>query len=215
MYNSILVTSICLYRPPYSKQNNNTNNMFLDEFPDFLHSLGDSKGAVTVMGDINFHFENQHDSEVCKLKSLLDDCCLQQLVNQPTHRCGHTLDWVIIRDDSVIIDNVDVIDTALSDHRTVFSSLSPRKPGHAKQQVTSRNLRRIVPTGSQTNVSQVASSLAECPDSELIVEFNVSLRNILDRHALLVTRTVSARTSALWIIQELKAVKCNLHKAER
>ena len=42
------------------------------------------------MTDFNFHFENQQDSEVFKLKSLLNDCCLQQLVNQLTHRCGHT-----------------------------------------------------------------------------------------------------------------------------
>ena len=175
---------------------------------------------MTVKGrllwwETNFYFDNQHDSEVCKLKSLLNDYCLQQLVNQPTHRCGHTLDWVIIRDDSVIIDNVGVIDTALSDHRTVFSSLSPRKPGRAKQQVTSRNLRRIDPTRFQTDISQLASSLAECPDSELIVEFNASLRNILYRHAPLVTRIVPARPPVPWITEEVKATKCNLCKAER
>ena len=103
--------------------------MFLDEFPDFLHSLGDRKGEVILMGNFNFHFDSWHDSEVCKLKSLLNDCCLQQLVGQPAHRCGHTLDWMIVRDDSVIIDILDVINTALSDHRKVFCSLSLRKPG--------------------------------------------------------------------------------------
>ena len=98
VYNSVSVTLICLYRPPYSKQTNNTNKMVLDEFPDFLHPLSDKKGEVIVMGDFHFHFDSQHDSEVCKLKSLLNDCCLQQLVGQPTHRCGHTLDWVIVCD---------------------------------------------------------------------------------------------------------------------
>ena len=148
------------------------------------------------------------------MKSLLNDYCLRQLVNQPTHRCGHTLDWVIIRDDSVMIDSVDVIDTALFDRRTVFSSLSLRKPGRAKQQVRSRNLRRIDPTRFQTDISQLASSLAEYPDSELIVEFNASLRNILYRHAPLVTRIVPARPSVPWITEEVKAAKCNLRKAE-
>ena len=148
------------------------------------------------MGDFNFHFYSQHDSEVCKLKSLLNDCCLQQLVGQPTHRCGHTLDWVTVRDDSVIIDCLGVADTELSDHRTVFCSLSARKPDRVKQKMTSRNLRRIDPTRFQTDVSQVASSLAECPDCELLEELNASLRNALDRHAPLVTRTVTARSSA-------------------
>ena len=98
MYNRVSVTFICLYRPPFSKQNTNTNKMFLDEFPGFLHSLSDRKGVAVVMGDFNFHFDSQHDSEVRKLNSLPNDCCLQQLVGQPTHRCGHTLDWVIVRD---------------------------------------------------------------------------------------------------------------------
>ena len=147
---------------------------------------------------------------MCKLKSLLSDCCLQQLVGQPTHRCGHTLDWVIVRDDSVIIDSLDVVDKALSDHRTVFCSLSLRKPGRVKQQVTSRNLRRIDPARFQTDVSQVASSLAECPDCELLEKLNASLRNVLDRPAPLVTRTVTARPSTPWITEEVKAAECNL-----
>ena len=122
---------------------------------------------------------------------------------------------MIIRDESIITDSVDVIDTALSDLRTVFCSLSLRKPGRAKQQVTSRNLRRIDPTRFQTDVSQVASSLAECPDSELLVKFNAALRNVLDRHAPLVTRTVTVRPSAPLITEEVKPAKCNLRKAER
>ena len=69
-----------------------------------------------------------------------------------------------------------MIDTALSDHRTVLCSLSLRKPSRAKQQVKSRNLRRIDPTRFQTDVSQVASPLAECYDSELLVHFAASLR---------------------------------------
>ena len=92
------------------------------------------------MGDFHFHFDSQYDSEVCKLKSLLNDCCLRQLVGQPAHRCGNTLDWVIVRDDSVIIDSLDLVDTALSDLSTVFFSFSLRKPGRVEQQVTSRNL---------------------------------------------------------------------------
>ena len=146
---------------------------------------------------------------------MLNDCCLQQLVGEPTHRCGHALDWVIVRDDSVIIDSLDVVDTALSDHRTVFCSLSLRKPGRVKQQVTSRNFVRIEPTRFQIDVSLGASSLAESPDCELLEELNASLRNVLDRHAPLVTRTVTARPSAPWITEEVKAAKCNVRNAER
>ena len=112
---------------------------------------------------------------------------------------------------TVIIESLDVVDSALSDHRTVFCSLSLRKPGRVKQQETSRNLRRIDPTGFQTDVSQVASSLAECPDCELLEELNTSLRNVFDRHAPQITRTPVRSVDH----REVKAVKCNLRKAER
>ena len=45
--------------------------MFLDQLPDFLHSLSDGKREIIVMGDFNLTFENERDSEVCKLRSLL------------------------------------------------------------------------------------------------------------------------------------------------
>ena len=101
------------------------------------------------------------------------------------------MDWVIIvHDDFPAIHSLDIICIALSDHRTVFCELSRRKPSSAKQQVTSRNLRRIDPTSFQTDVSQVVSSLAQYPDREVLGKFNASLRNFLDREAPLVIRTV-------------------------
>ena len=52
--------------------------MFVDEFPDFLHSLSDSIREVIIMGDFNnFHFDNQLDSELRKLMSLLKNFWLQ------------------------------------------------------------------------------------------------------------------------------------------
>ena len=64
--NSVSVALICLCRPTHGKQNKNTNKMFLDKFPDFLHSLSDSTGDVIVMKVSDFHLDNQHDCEVCK-----------------------------------------------------------------------------------------------------------------------------------------------------
>ena len=109
---------------------------FLDQFPDFLHLLRDSK-EIIVVGDINCHFENKHNSELCKLRSLLNDCCFKQLMKRPAPPGSHLLDWVIVCGDSPIVSSLNVMNTvALSDHMTVFCTLSPRKPSSTKQQVT-------------------------------------------------------------------------------
>ena len=148
----------------------------LDQFPDFLLSLSDGNGEIIVGGDFNFRFENEHDNEVCKIRSLLNDCCLKQLVNQPISSLWPHL----VRDDSPIVHSLDLTDIVLSEHRTVFCKLALRKPSRGKQQVRSRNLRRIEPTSFQTDISQVVSLLAECPDSELLAECYASLSNVLD-----------------------------------
>ena len=56
--------------------------MFLDEFQDFRHSFGDSKGEVIVMADFKFISTT---STAVKVTSLLNGCCLRQLINQPNH----------------------------------------------------------------------------------------------------------------------------------
>ena len=61
------------------KQKNKKNTkMFLDEFQDFRHSFGDSKGEVIVMEDFKFISTT---STAVKVTLLLNDCCLQQLIN--------------------------------------------------------------------------------------------------------------------------------------
>ena len=134
MYNSVSFTLVSLYRSPHSKQNKCTNKMFLDQFPDFLLSLSDGNGEIIVGDDFNFRFENEHDNKVCKLRSLLNDCCLKQLVNQPILSLWPHLGLGYCPDDSPIVHCHDVIDTVLSEHRTVFCKLAMRRPTRAKQQ---------------------------------------------------------------------------------
>ena len=45
--------------------------MFLDEFPDFRHSLDDSKWEVIVMADFNFMSTT---STTVNMTSVLNDC---------------------------------------------------------------------------------------------------------------------------------------------
>ena len=122
----ISLTLVCLYRTPRSKLNKSTNKMFLDQFPVFLHSLSDRKRKITVVGDFNFHFANEHDSEVCKLRSLLNDCCLKELVNQQTQLCVHTFACGIKLDSLELTDiSFHCLNTGLSPVSFVWCNEAP------------------------------------------------------------------------------------------
>ena len=60
------------------QQQQKPTKMFLDDFPDFRHSLGDNNGEVIVMADFKFISTT---STAVKVTSLPNDCCLQQLIN--------------------------------------------------------------------------------------------------------------------------------------
>ena len=88
----ILQCSLVFTVPPPSRQNKLTNAMFLEQFSDLLESYV-SCDRLFVVGDLNVHFDTPSDPSTSALNVVLDNRTFHQLVNVPTHRRGHTLDW--------------------------------------------------------------------------------------------------------------------------
>ena len=59
---------------------------------------------------------------------VLDNLSLQQLVTVPTHRLGHTLDWLITNRVTDVL-NLTVVHLLLLDHFIISFDLSMRKHG--------------------------------------------------------------------------------------
>ena len=95
--NSLVVDIVILYRPPPSKKNKLTTAMFIHEFQDYLSQLTLSNNQIIIAGDINISWNDTNCSDTAKLKDTLDMLNVTQLVSQPTHILGNTLDWVITR----------------------------------------------------------------------------------------------------------------------
>ena len=53
---------------------------------------------LMIVGDFNIHVDDSTDTHAGKLLDVLTSHSLQQNVKSPTHRHGHTLDLVIMRD---------------------------------------------------------------------------------------------------------------------
>ena len=108
------VVFLSVYRPPPSRKNKLTNAMFLEQFTDLLESYV-SCDRLFVVGDLNVHFDNPSDPCTAALNAVLANLSLEQLVNIPTHRRGHTLDWLITNRATGVLD-LTVADMLLSDH---------------------------------------------------------------------------------------------------
>ena len=203
------ITIIALYRPTPSKKNKLTVAMFMPEFTDLLDELANSCPKLVILGDINLHFDSSTDRNVRKLKTQLSTLGLVQPVNEPTHRLGHTLDWVIASD-SLSIHELAVENKLISDHFTISFSLNLQKPGPVKRDVTSRDLRRVDLASFRADLRSL-----QFDEDDLAGSYNSRVGEVLDRHAPLATRRVTDRPSAPWLTLEVKRARQLRRQAER
>ena len=81
----------------------------------FTEQLNDLPGSVCLIGDMNICFDSSLESQT---KQTLTTLCLHslvQVINKPAHKCGHIIDWVIVRPDDDIHKKYTVTDSLESD----------------------------------------------------------------------------------------------------
>ena len=115
--------------------------MFLEEFSSFLEKVVTTTAPLVIVGDFNFHLDNENDQSVARFQDLLGAFNLIQHVRDSTHKNGHTLDLVITRPVEESVRNVRVSDPAISDHCAVYSEvLCLIKPRFDRRTITYRNV---------------------------------------------------------------------------
>ena len=75
---------------------------------------------MAIVGDFNIHVDVPDVPDATKFPDLIDSLGFQRHVNKPTHNHKHTLDLVITRKTSHIIQNSPVIGQLFSDHASVI-----------------------------------------------------------------------------------------------
>ena len=212
-YDGHTAVFLSVYRPPAGRQNKLTNAMFLEQFSDLLESYV-SCDRLFVVGDLNVHFDRPSHPTTSGQKVAIDNLSLHQLVNVPTHRRGHTLDRLITNHATDVLD-LTVLVMLLSDHFVISFNLLLRKPVREKRKIISRNIRAIDMHEFRTDVHNILESATQSNSTDPLVVYKTCLRQLLNRHAPLVTRTVTDRTSAPWMTLEIKQAKVQRRLSER
>ena len=181
---SLLLSCVSIDPPP-SKKNQLKTTQFMTEFPELLEDLTTRCLKLVVIGDINLHFDSNSDPNVKSLKSLFPTLHLVQHISVPTHRRGHTLDWLIASED-ISIQDIEVVDKLLSDHFVMSFSFNLRKPARATRNVSSRDIRRI-----NLNAFKADVGALQHDSSDLLHSYNSGLREVLDKHAPLRHRRIT------------------------
>ena len=167
----------CLYRPPPNRRNNLT--MFTEQLSDLLHYVNNLLGFDCLVCDINIHFDNPLQALTKQTLTILSLHSLVNVINKPTHRCGHIIDWVIVRPDDDIHKKYTVTDSLNSDHYCTKSyfNVSVSKPSTLCR--TDRKMANIDRPSFNAELSSV-SEISSVEKSHLFCDF---LRTVLDKNA--------------------------------
>ncbi|GFS09590.1 ATP-dependent DNA helicase [Elysia marginata] len=106
-----------------------------------------------------------------------------------------------------LINNLQVVDKCISDHKVIVFELPYCKPKLVKRTITCRKKN----TDNQaigTDIQRAADDMKDDYNKNLVDTYDRKLKELLDNHAPLKTRIVTDRPSAPWMtshIEELKA----------
>ncbi len=122
-YRNTCTRMIIIYRPPPSKTNKLSSSIFFEEFCILVEQLIILPGNILIAGDFNFHVDNITDPDTIKFNKILESFNLQQHINGPTHKRGHTLDLIITRNEDKLVTGTKIHDLVISDHFAIHSTL--------------------------------------------------------------------------------------------
>ena len=76
--------------------------MCTEQLPDLLDYVTNLPGFAYPVGDMNIHFDNRLQSPTKQTFTTLSIYNFVQVIDKTIHRCGHIIDWVIVRPDDDI-----------------------------------------------------------------------------------------------------------------
>ena len=212
-----IVRTILIYRPPSSGTNGLSVSLFYEEFTNLLEDVAVSPSEILLVGDFNFHIDDQNDMSAKRFIDIIESFNFKQLVNQPTHCCGHILDLVFVRSDvdDSFLSNLRVIDQSISDHSAVNFCLNLAKPPHRKKRITCRKIKDIDFEALNNDICN-SDLLKNTNDISLAVsEFEEVLSSLLNKYAPIKQRTIIIRPKAPWYCADIIDAKQIRRKLER
>nr|XP_061827608.1 uncharacterized protein LOC133613810 [Nerophis lumbriciformis] len=201
-----------IYHPP------GPNSDFISEFSEFVADLVTHADNIIIMGDFNIHMNTPSDPQCMALQTIIDSCGLTQIINEPTHRNGNTIDLVLVR--GVTTSKVTILPytKVMSDHYLIkFEVLT-----HCQQTNNNNNYyssRNINAATTMTLAGLLPSVMAPFPNyvgsiDNLTNNFNDALRDTIDSIAPLKLKRAPKRRTP-WFTEETRAHKLSCRKLER
>ena len=174
---------------------------------------------------MNLHLDAPNDSDTKQMNSILDAYGLTQHITEPTHRLGHTLDFLVTRTQNSLLGGVPTvtdphlynsIGQAACDHLGISFMLNAMKPPITKTYCEYRRYRSIsIPAFTQDISLALTGIDMSLTADELAESYNSVISNAINKHAPIIKKMVKIRPNTPWYDDDLRAAKHERRRAER
>jgi hypothetical protein len=209
---------VILYRPPYSTANPVTFSKFLSEFPTFVTTTLANYNNYIILGDFNVHFNQTESSATNQFCDILKCLGLDHHVQCPTHLNGNTLDNILTPINTKLTISNPTSEFFISDHCFVSCLIDLPLPSVSSERVSFRKLKQIDSTDFSIHLQAAADSLLSDDSGDihqLSDNYYTLFKAVLDRHAPVITKTITRRKKVAWFDGEALRLKRKKRKLER
>ena len=194
---------LAIYHPPYSEKNPIANNMFMDEYVEFLADVLADHRNILILGDFNIHVNSKDDPDEEVFSDMMEALGLDQHTNFSTHRRGNILDLVFTE----VISSLKVLECSegsyMSDHKAIHITISAPRDDIEKKIIKTRNLKTIRTKHLIDNMK-----LDEIPGTDvdmMVTEMELRMKKAFDEMHPETTKNVTIRKNNPWYNDKIKS----------
>ena len=222
-WNNNFITLVKLYRPTYTMNHQFTLKMFIKEFEEFLPEFSDVKGSLLIVVDFNINVNGEKDANLNQFLKVLRTYSITQLVKDPTHIKGGTIDLVLTEDCQYLDSFKVTVDKSFNtDHYPICIQMFGRHISRTAT-VTRKHVREL----HKLDIEKFREDLLCEPIirsdvfinltlEECLEKYNTTLTKLLDKHCPLTKKTYrSNRNKSGWFNEKLQKLKQTRRQKER
>ncbi len=218
------ITFYVFYRPPPNQVNGLKTSAFLNEWSEFLSHETVLQPDIVMVGDINIHMDDPTHHHTRCVNDYITATGLQQHIHEPTHYHGHTIDVLITRCDSSLVENIVVTDIGLcdndsnliNDHYAIAFTVNLPITAPTKSTISYRNYKGIDTHAFTCDVRdlEMLNNMNSTVD-ELTITYITGLAALINTHAPTITNTITLHPDSPWYNDDLRTAKTLRRKKER
>ena len=207
----------CIYR-----QQEVSCKIFCEELEKFIDGIFHKGDMLILVGDFNVWVDKEDDRDRKRLLTLMNAYGFTQLIQEPTHRNGHTLDHIYANNSQIELKYRVINGTfdVTTDHYPIIVDLPPVAHQCKKETVSFRCTKNIdintVKTDFHLEVFQKMDELDHTDFKSKYDKYVTLSQKVVDKHAPLITRTIICKqNNPSWMDTEYKSNRCKRRKLER